>query len=109
MGWPQLISPSAAKTSELGENQERVNVNNPLERRVIDKFGLAVVSADDVRARAEAVEVRASMTAKDASTAFGPRRDVRGAILAFIRAEMPEAIVHYRGDLGFRQPQASPT
>ncbi len=59
-------------------------------------------------AKPEAMEVRALMTAKDASTAFDLRCEVREAMLAFIRAEMPEAIVRYRGELGFRQPEPEP-
>ncbi|HEU4968378.1 mechanosensitive ion channel family protein [Sphingomonas sp.] len=57
----------------------------------------------------EAIEVRALMTAKDASTAFDLRCDVREAMLAFIREQMPEAIVRYRGDLGFTRPEPVPT
>jgi small-conductance mechanosensitive channel len=52
----------------------------------------------------EAIEVRALMTAKDASLAFDLRCDVREAMLAFFRAEMPEAIVRYRGAVRFDQP-----
>lgn len=59
-------------------------------------------------AKPEAMEVRALMTAKDASTAFDLRCEIREAMLAFIRADMPEAIVRYRGDLGFRQPEPAP-
>lgn len=49
--------------------------------------------------RPEAIEVRALMTAKDASTAFDLRCDIREGMLAFLRCEMPEAIVRYRADL----------
>lgn len=45
------------------------------------------------------IEVRGLMTAKDAAIAFDLRCDVREALLAFIKAEMPEAIVRRRGDL----------
>ena len=41
---------------------------------------------------ADSIEVRALVTAKDASTAFDLRCDVREALLAFVRAEMPEAL-----------------
>lgn len=58
--------------------------------------------------RPEAIEVRALMTAKDASTAFDLRCEVREALLAFIRSKMPEALVRYRGDVEFRQPQLEP-
>jgi small-conductance mechanosensitive channel len=47
----------------------------------------------------EAIEVRALMTARDASTAFDLRCDVREAMLAFLRSEMPEAFVRNRADL----------
>ena len=42
--------------------------------------------------KADAVELRALMTAKNASVAFDLRCDVREAMLAFITAEMPEAM-----------------
>lgn len=47
----------------------------------------------------EAIEVRALMTAKDSSTAFDLRCDVREAMLSFVRAEMPEALVRHRGEI----------
>ena len=59
-------------------------------------------------ARPEAMEVRALMTAKDASSAFDLRCEVREAIFAFIDAEMPEAFVRYRGDLDVRPPLREP-
>lgn len=46
--------------------------------------------------RTDAIEVRALMTARDASLAFDLRCDVREAMLAFIRDEMPEALVRRR-------------
>lgn len=49
----------------------------------------------------EAIEVRGLMTAKDASTAFDLRCDIREGLLAYIRAEMPEALVRTRGLLDF--------
>lgn len=54
----------------------------------------------------EAIEVRALMTAKDASTAFDLRCDIREAMLAFIKDEMPEAIVRRRGELRFERSSA---
>lgn len=45
----------------------------------------------------EAMEVRALMTAADASKAFDLRCDVREGLLAFIRDAMPDALVQYRG------------
>ena len=52
----------------------------------------------------EAIEVRALMTAKDASTAFDLRCEVREAMLAFIRREMPQAIQRYRSSVAISQP-----
>ncbi len=42
--------------------------------------------------KADAIEVRALMTAKDASLAFDLRADVREQMLAWLRVEMPEAL-----------------
>ncbi|MEH3106226.1 MAG: mechanosensitive ion channel [Sphingomonas fennica] len=42
------------------------------------------------------IELRGLMTARDASTAFDLRCEIREAILAFLCAEMPEAILHRR-------------
>ncbi|UAK23945.1 mechanosensitive ion channel family protein [Sphingomonas nostoxanthinifaciens] len=47
----------------------------------------------------DAIEVRALMTAKDAAIAFDLRCDVREALLDYIRAEMPEAILRRRGEI----------
>jgi small-conductance mechanosensitive channel len=44
-------------------------------------------------------ELRGLMTARDASVAFDLRCDVREALLAFIRDEMPEALVRRRADV----------
>lgn len=49
--------------------------------------------------RPEAIELRALMTAKDASLAFDLRCDIRESVLDFVRAEMPEALARYRGEL----------
>lgn len=55
----------------------------------------------------EAIEVRGLMTAKDASTAFDLRCDIREGLLAYIRSEMPEALVRTRGLLDFKpRPEA---
>jgi len=43
--------------------------------------------------------VRGLMPAKDASTAFDLRCDVREAMLRFLYEEMPEAILRRRGEL----------
>ncbi len=44
----------------------------------------------------EAIEIRVLATAKDAPTAFDLRCDLREAMLAFIRDEMPEALPKHR-------------
>lgn len=56
-------------------------------------------------AKPEAIEVRALMTAKDASDAFDLRCEVREGMLAHIRDEMPEALVRRRGEIEFRLPK----
>jgi len=58
--------------------------------------------------RPEAIEVRALMTAKDASTAFDLRCDVREGLLDYIRQEMPEAIVRFRGELATKDRELVP-
>jgi len=55
----------------------------------------------------DAIEVRALMTARDAAIAFDLRCDVREAMLAFMRKEMPEAFVRNRADLAVTQPAAN--
>lgn len=57
-------------------------------------------------ARPEAIEIRALMTARDASAAFDLRCDVREGMLDFIRREMPEAIVRHRGEVAMREVSA---
>jgi small-conductance mechanosensitive channel len=47
----------------------------------------------------EAVQLRALVTAVDASTAFDLRCDVREAMLAYLRDEMPQAIVRHRAEV----------
>ena len=46
--------------------------------------------------KADAIEVRGLMTAKDAATAFDLRCEVREAVLAFVRDTMPEAMPRTR-------------
>jgi len=50
--------------------------------------------------RPDAIEVRALVTAADASTAFDLRCDVREALLAYIAREMPEALPRRRQEIG---------
>lgn len=54
--------------------------------------------------RPDAIEVRALMTAKDASAAFDLRCDVREALLRFVRTEMPQALVRRRGLVALDKP-----
>ncbi|WNO52493.1 mechanosensitive ion channel family protein [Stakelama saccharophila] len=54
-------------------------------------------------ARSDAIEVRILATAADAGTAFDLRCDIREAMLAFIRDEMPEALPRSRTELGGRE------
>jgi len=54
-----------------------------------------------------AIEVRGLMTAKDASVAFTLRCEVREAILAFIRDEMPEALLRQRAMLERHAPSTA--
>ncbi|MBJ6123019.1 mechanosensitive ion channel family protein [Sphingomonas mollis] len=56
--------------------------------------------------KADAVEIRGLMTAKDASISFDLRCEVREAVLAFMRDEMPEAMP--RGRILFPEAVASP-
>lgn len=57
--------------------------------------------------KVDSMEVRALMTARDASIVFDLRCDVREAVLAFIRDEMPEAVVHRRGRVELQGATAS--
>jgi small-conductance mechanosensitive channel len=50
------------------------------------------------------IELRGLMTAKDASTAFDLRCDVREALLAYIRTEMPEALLQRRARVALDTP-----
>lgn len=50
------------------------------------------------------MEVRALVTASDATVAFDLRCEVREALLAFVRTEMPDAIVRRRADVSLGAP-----
>ncbi|MEH3035522.1 MAG: mechanosensitive ion channel [Sphingomonas adhaesiva] len=50
------------------------------------------------------IEVRGLMTAKDASTAFDLRCDVREALLAYIREDMPDALFRRRAQVAMEAP-----
>ncbi|QJU59112.1 mechanosensitive ion channel [Sphingomonas sp. AP4-R1] len=70
---------------------EIIRANPRWDRRF---FNLQVTEA-----RVDSIEVRALMTARDASVAFDLRCDVREAMLDFMRTEMPEAFTRNRADL----------
>lgn len=53
------------------------------------------------------VELRGLMTAKDAAIAFDLRCDVREALLAFIRSDMPEALYRQRAYVAVEAPASS--
>lgn len=57
--------------------------------------------------RPEAIEVRALVTAKDASTTFDLRCEVREAVLAWLRADMPDAFPRRRGELSVQEPEVA--
>jgi small-conductance mechanosensitive channel len=56
----------------------------------------------------DAIEVRVLATAKDAPTAFDLRCDIREAMLAYIRDEMPEALPRQRLVIDPREEKARP-
>lgn len=85
------LDPSADVARLRGKVKELVSSNPNWDQRF---YNLQVTDA-----KPEAIEVRALMTASDASAAFDLRCEVREALLDFIRAEMPEALVRYRGEL----------
>jgi small-conductance mechanosensitive channel len=85
------LDPSADVARLRGKVKELVSSNPNWDQRFCN---LQVTDA-----KPEAIEVRALMTARDASAAFDLRCDVREALLDFICAEMPEALVRYRGEL----------
>lgn len=55
-----------------------------------------VVHLQVTEVRPEAMELRALVTAKDAPTAYDLRCDVREAMMAFLRDEMPECLPRHR-------------
>jgi len=79
----------AADVARIRAKTEEIVSQNPLwDRRF---WNLQVTDAKE-----ETVELRVLVTARDASTAFDLRCDVREALLAFIAAEMPEALPRRR-------------
>lgn len=87
----------AADIGRLRAQLEHVMAGQPLwDRRF---FNMQVVET-----HADAIEVRALMTARDASAAFDLRCAVREAMLDYIRREMPDALPRHRGDLAVTRP-----
>jgi small-conductance mechanosensitive channel len=84
-----LMLDPAADIARLRAHAERVVKDNP--RWDGRAFVLQVTDS-----KADAIEVRVLATAKDAATAFDLRCDVREALYAYIRAEMPEALPRRR-------------
>lgn len=70
---------------------------------------VAIVQVTDHRA--DAMELRGLLSARNAGVAFDLRCDVREAMLTFLRTEMPEALVRSRQRLevaeGFTMPSAA--
>ncbi len=84
-----LMLDPAADIARLRAHAERVVKDNP--RWDGRAFVLQVTDS-----KADAIEVRVLATARDAATAFDLRCDVREALYAYIRAEMPEALPRRR-------------
>lgn len=82
------LDPSADIPRLRAKLEEVVTANPRWDKRF---FNLQVTDMKDDR-----IEVRALMTAKDAAIAFDFRCDVREAMLAYIRDEMPEALPRRR-------------
>ncbi len=82
------LDPTADVTRLRAKYEEIVRSNPRWDGRA---FVLQVTDA-----KPEAIEVRVLATAKDAPTAFDLRCDIREAMLAFIRDEMPEALPRHR-------------
>lgn len=61
-----------------------------------DKWDGRVGTVQVTDMKAEAIEIRLLVSARDASKAFDLRCDVREAMIAFVQSEMPEALPHGR-------------
>ncbi|MDB5662665.1 MAG: rane protein [Sphingomonas bacterium] len=85
------VDPSADVARLRAKLEEVVKANDKWDGRVL---GLQVTETF-----ADHLELRALVSAADAGRAFDLRCDVREAMMAFIRDEMPEAIVRQRSDL----------
>lgn len=82
------LDPTADVDRLRGRLEELIKANPRWDGRF---FNLQVTEM-----RAESIEIRALMTARDASQAFDLRCDVREGMLAFLRQEMPEALIRQR-------------
>lgn len=89
LGSVMLYVDPAADVARLRARAETVIAANPRWDKRFWNLQVTDVGPD-------ALEVRLLMTARDASTAFDLRCDVREAMAAFIASEMPEAIVRRR-------------
>lgn len=82
----------AADVDRLRAHYARVVEDNP-------KWDGRVQVLQVTDAKPDAIEVRGLASAKDSGTAWDLRCDVREAMLAFIRAEMPEALPRRRNEV----------
>jgi len=86
------LDPTADIARLRAKYTEIVSANPRWDRRA------QVLQVTDMKA--DAIEVRILATARDAATAFDLRCDLREAVLAFIRDEMPEALPRHRTEIG---------
>ena len=82
------LDPTADVARIRGKTEELVSANPRWDRRF---WNLQVTDMKE-----ETVELRVLVTARDAGQAFDLRCDIREALLAFIAAEMPEALPRRR-------------
>jgi small-conductance mechanosensitive channel len=94
------LDPTADITRLRAKYEEIVRANPRWDGRA---FVLQVTET-----KPDAIEVRVLATAKDAPTAFDLRCDIREAMLAYIRDEMPEALPRQRLVIDPREEKARP-
>lgn len=70
-----------------------------------DKWDGRVVGLQVTEIHPEHMELRALVSAADAGKAFDLRCEIREAMMAFVRDEMPEAIARRRNDVSVVDPQ----
>jgi small-conductance mechanosensitive channel len=88
------VDPTADVPKLRGKLQELIRDNPNWDGRVA---GLQVTDV-----RADVIELRALVSAADAGKAFDLRCDVREGMMAFIQAEMPDALPRRRGEVSGR-------